>query len=33
MSELDPTTTAVLVVDVQVGVFEINPAPLDEAQV
>jgi nicotinamidase-related amidase len=33
MSQLDPTTTAVLVVDVQVGVLETNPPPLGKAQV
>ena len=33
MSNLNPTRTAVLVVDVQIGVFEANPAPLDKAHV
>ncbi len=33
MSHLDPTATAILVVDVQVGLFETDPAPLDKAHV
>jgi len=33
MNALDPKSTAVLVVDVQVGVFDTHPAPLDKDEV
>lgn len=33
MTTLDPRATAVLVIDVQVGVFETDPPPLDSAGV
>lgn len=33
MVKLNPAATAVLVIDVQVGVFEMDPAPIDKAGV
>ncbi len=33
MADFDPATTAVLVIDVQVGVFDTDPAPLDKGGV